>query len=135
MHLNRFRLSIIILLYCRHVFALQGFFNLTNELILKPINQIRGEGKTAEVNNMDVKNIILFIVIGAVAGWLAGLILKGGGFGFLGNVIIGIVGAIIGGFVFGLLGIASYGLIGSLITATIGAIILLFIIGLFKKGA
>lgn len=114
---------------------MQGFFNLTNELILKPINQIRGEGKTAEVNNMDVKNIILFIVIGAVAGWLAGLILKGGGFGFLGNVIIGIVGAIIGGFVFGLLGIASYGLIGSLITATIGAIILLFIIGLFKKGA
>lgn len=98
------------------------------------MNLIGSIHNTIEVNSMDVTNIILFVVIGAVAGWLAGLILKGGGFGLLANIIIGIVGAVIGGFVFGLLGIASYGLIGSLITATIGAIILLFIIGLFKKG-
>ena len=78
-------------------------------------------------------NIILFLVIGALAGWLAGLIMKGRGFGLFGNIIVGIVGGLIGGFLFGLLGFTSTGLIGSLVTALVGAIVLLFIVGLIKK--
>lgn len=78
-------------------------------------------------------NIIYFLVIGLIAGWLAGLILKGKGFGFWINLLIGCVGAILGGYLFGVLGIASGGLIGSLIAALVGAIILLWIISLIKK--
>ncbi len=78
-------------------------------------------------------NFILFLIIGAIAGWLAGRVMKGRGFGIIGNLIVGIIGAFIGGFVFGLLGIVIYGLIGSLISSLAGAIILLWIIGLVKK--
>ena len=78
-------------------------------------------------------NILWFIIIGAVAGWLAGQIMKGKGFGFLGNLIVGIIGGFLGGFVFDQLGIAFYGIIGSLIAAVVGAVILLFIISLFRK--
>ena len=77
---------------------------------------------------------IWFLIIGAVAGWLAGLIMKGGGQGLLINIIVGCVGALLGGWLFGVLGISAGGsLIGSLITALIGAVVLLFIIGLIKK--
>ncbi len=82
---------------------------------------------------MDLTSLLIWIVIGAVAGWLAGKIMKGGGFGLLGNIIIGIIGAFIGGFVFGLLGITAGGIIGSIVMATIGAIFLLYIIKLIKK--
>ena len=82
---------------------------------------------------MDLTSLIIWIVIGAVAGWLAGKIMKGGGFGLLGNIIIGIIGAFIGGFVFGLLGITAGGIFGSIVMATIGAILLLYIIKLIKK--
>ena len=78
-------------------------------------------------------NFILFLIIGSIAGWLAGRVMKGRGFGIIGNLIVGIIGAFIGGFVFGLLGIATYGLIGLLISSLAGAIILLWIIGLVKK--
>jgi len=78
-------------------------------------------------------NFILFLIIGAIAGWIAGRVMKGRGFGFIGNLIVGIIGAFIGGFVFGLLGIATYGLIGALISSLAGAIILLWIIGIVKK--
>ena len=78
-------------------------------------------------------NFILFLLIGALAGWLAGNIMKGRGFGLLGNMVVGIVGAFIGGFLFRAVGLASYGLVGSLITATVGAVVLLFLIGLIKK--
>ncbi len=78
-------------------------------------------------------NFILFLIIGAIAGWLAGRVMKGRGFGIIGNLIVGIIGAFIGGFVFGLLGIVIYGLIGSLISSLAGAIILLWVIGLVKK--
>lgn len=76
-----------------------------------------------------------FILIGLVAGWLAGLIVKGSGSGLLLNIVIGIVGAVLGGFLFGLLGFASTGIIGSLITALVGAIVLLLIVSLFRKKA
>jgi uncharacterized membrane protein YeaQ/YmgE (transglycosylase-associated protein family) len=78
-------------------------------------------------------HIIWFLIIGAIAGWLAGKIMKGKGFGLLGNLVIGIVGAFIGGFLFRLVGLAAYGLFGSLIMALVGAIVLLWIVGLIKK--
>lgn len=83
---------------------------------------------------MDLISLGIFLLIGAVAGWLAGLLMRGGGFGLLGNILVGIVGAVIGGFLFGLAGISvGGGMIGSLITAVIGAAVLLLIVGLIKK--
>jgi uncharacterized membrane protein YeaQ/YmgE (transglycosylase-associated protein family) len=79
-------------------------------------------------------DIILWIVIGAVAGWIAGELMRGRGFGLVGNIIVGIVGAIIGGLVFDALDFApGLGIIGSLIMSLIGAIILLFVIGMFSR--
>ena len=82
---------------------------------------------------MDIQALVIFLAIGAVAGWLAGTLMKGGGFGLLGNIIVGVTGAVVGGFVFGFLGISAGGLIGSIVTATAGAALLLFLIGLIKK--
>jgi uncharacterized membrane protein YeaQ/YmgE (transglycosylase-associated protein family) len=82
---------------------------------------------------MDITLLLIFIVIGAVAGWLAGVIMKGRGFGLLGNIVVGIIGGVFGGFLFRLLAIAAGGLIGSVVTATVGAVVLLFLVGLFKK--
>ena len=82
---------------------------------------------------MEIESLVIFIVIGGVAGWIAGKLMKGRGFGFFGNIIVGIIGALLGGFLFSKLGIAAGGIIGSLIIAVIGAMILVFIIGLFKK--
>ncbi len=79
-------------------------------------------------------SVIWFLIIGIVAGWLAGKIMRGGGFGLIGDLVIGIIGAVLGGFLFGLLGLSSDGsLIGSLVTATVGAIVLLFLIHLVKR--
>ncbi len=78
---------------------------------------------------MDIQSLLIFLAIGAVAGWLAGQFMRGGGFGLLGNIVVGIVG----GFLFGLLGIAAGGLLGSLITAVVGAVVLLFVVGLIKR--
>jgi uncharacterized membrane protein YeaQ/YmgE (transglycosylase-associated protein family) len=89
--------------------------------------------KISGVKLMDIQALVIFLAIGAIAGWLAGTLMKGGGFGLLGNIVVGIIGAVIGGFVFGLLGISAGGLIGSIVTATAGAALLLFIIGLIKK--
>lgn len=82
---------------------------------------------------MDVQGLIIFLAIGAIAGWLAGTIMKGGGFGLIGNMVVGIVGAVVGGVVFGFLGISTGGLIGSIITATVGAVVLLAIVRIIKK--
>ncbi len=82
---------------------------------------------------MDATGLVIFLAIGAAAGWLAGNLMKGGGFGLIGNIAVGVLGALIGGFVFSLLGISAGGLSGSIITATVGAALLLFIIGIFKK--
>jgi len=77
---------------------------------------------------------IYFLLIGLVAGWLAGQLMKGSGFGALGNMIVGVIGAIFGGWLFRAMGIGPDGsLLGALITATVGAIVLLFGIGLIKK--
>ena len=83
---------------------------------------------------MHIESLILLLVVGAVAGWLAGNLMKGRGFGLIGNIIVGIIGAIVGGFVFNFFGIAAGGSwLGLIITATIGAMILVFLIGLFRR--
>lgn len=86
---------------------------------------------------MDITSILIMLAIGAVAGWLAGNLMRGGGFGLIGNIIAGLVGSVVGtflgGMVSGSLGINISGLLGTLIWATIGAVIVLFVIGLIKK--
>jgi uncharacterized membrane protein YeaQ/YmgE (transglycosylase-associated protein family) len=75
-----------------------------------------------------------WIIVGGIAGWLAGKLMKGGGFGIVVNVLLGIVGSVVGGWLFGLLGISvGAGFIGSLASATVGAIVLLAIVSLFKR--
>lgn len=77
-------------------------------------------------------NLLAYIIIGLIAGWIAAQIVKGYGLGLVGDIIVGIVGAVIGGFIFDLLGITSYGFVGTLVTAVIGAIILLAIVKMFR---
>lgn len=80
-------------------------------------------------------NILLFLFVGLVAGWLAGELYKGYGFGLVGNIVVGILGALIGGYLFGGMIPESYTLLGSIITATLGALVLLFLIGLVSRRA
>jgi uncharacterized membrane protein YeaQ/YmgE (transglycosylase-associated protein family) len=78
-------------------------------------------------------DLLWILIIGLIAGWLAGKIMKGSGYGVAGDLVIGIIGALIGGEVFGLVGIAAYGLIGRVIMATVGAVLLIFLIRLIKR--
>lgn len=82
---------------------------------------------------MGTINLIMFLAIGALAGFIAGQLMKGAGFGLLINMVVGILGAFIGGLVFSFFGITAGGIIGQIITATTGAIILLFVVGLLKR--
>jgi uncharacterized membrane protein YeaQ/YmgE (transglycosylase-associated protein family) len=83
---------------------------------------------------MALEALIVLIIVGAIAGWLAGIIVKGMGFGLVGNIIVGIVGAFIGSWLLGYLGVhIGGGFVGSIINATIGAVILLFVISLVKR--
>ena len=82
---------------------------------------------------MSGEGLIWFLLIGLCAGWLAGKIMKGGGFGVIGDLIVGVIGAFLGAWVFSMLGIGAGGLLGALVTATIGAMLLLFLIRLIKK--
>lgn len=85
---------------------------------------------------MAVETLLIWLVIGAVAGWLAGLIMKGDGFGLIGNIIVGILGSVIGGWLFGALFAGGpTGIVGAIIGATIGAVILLFILRLVRRAA
>jgi uncharacterized membrane protein YeaQ/YmgE (transglycosylase-associated protein family) len=77
--------------------------------------------------------ILWFILIGIAAGWLAGQIMKGGGYGLIGDLVVGVIGAVLGGWLFGLLGISATGLLGSLIVATVGAIALIGLLRMFKR--
>lgn len=84
---------------------------------------------------MDVTALILWLIIGGLAGWLASVIIKGAGQGLVMNIAVGIAGALIGGWLFGVLNIgAGTGFVGSLVTATIGAILLLALLRLLAKG-
>jgi uncharacterized membrane protein YeaQ/YmgE (transglycosylase-associated protein family) len=83
---------------------------------------------------MFVMNFIWYVLIGLCAGWLAGQLVKGGGFGVVGDIIVGVIGALLGGYLFSLFGVSTGGgLLGSLVVATIGAIVLLFGIRLVKS--
>jgi len=79
-------------------------------------------------------DLIWFLLVGIVAGWLAGKILKGSGFGIVGDLIVGAIGALVGGFLFGLIGISAGGLVGRIIIATLGAIALLWLLRFVKRG-
>jgi uncharacterized membrane protein YeaQ/YmgE (transglycosylase-associated protein family) len=78
-------------------------------------------------------NILIFLVIGGVAGFLAGKLMKNSQSGIIRNVLLGVVGAIVGGFLFGLIGIQAGGLIGSILTATIGAALVIYLAELIQK--
>ena len=83
---------------------------------------------------MDLTALLVFIIVGAIAGWLAGLVVKGFGFGLIGNIVLGIVGAVFAGWLFPTLGISlGGGIIGSIISAAIGAIIILLLVRLIKR--
>ena len=83
---------------------------------------------------MSGESILIILIVGAVAGWLAGLIVRGAGFGLIGDIIIGIVGAFIAGWLFPRLSIhIMSGMIGAIIDATIGAVILLLVIRLIRR--
>jgi len=85
---------------------------------------------------MQAEALLILLVIGAVAGFLAGVIVKGYGFGVLGNIVVGIVGGIFGGWLLPRLGLFTGGdLIGQIISATIGAVALLILIGLVRRVA
>lgn len=74
-----------------------------------------------------------FALIGLAAGWLAGQLTKGGGYGLVGDLVIGVIGALLGGFLFGLFGLAPTSLLGSLITATVGAVLLVVLLRRLKR--
>ena len=83
---------------------------------------------------MTLTSLLIWIVIGAIAGWLAGLIVKGYGFGFVGNIILGIVGAFIGNWLFVQLGISiGFGIIGTIVAATVGAVLLLLLVRVLRR--
>ena len=83
---------------------------------------------------MGIESLLVFIIVGAIAGWLAGLIVKGFGFGLIGNIVVGIVGALIAGWLFPRLGFAiGGGILAAIIHSTVGAVILLVLIKLVKQ--
>lgn len=78
-------------------------------------------------------SILWFLVVGLVAGWLAGVLVKGGGFGLIGDLVVGVIGAFFGGFLFNTFGVSiGGGLLGSIVVATVGAIVLLVIVRVIK---
>ena len=84
---------------------------------------------------MSMESLLIILVIGAIAGWLAGVIMKGGGFGLLGDIVLGIVGAFVGSFVLGrVFGVAlGASIVGSIVTALIGAIIIWALVRLIRR--
>ena len=83
---------------------------------------------------MSLLSILIWIVVGAVAGWLAGLVMRGAGFGLVGNIIVGIIGAVVAGFLLPRIGIVIGGnIVAQILNAFIGAVIVLFVIGLLRR--
>jgi len=77
--------------------------------------------------------LLWFLLIGLIAGWLAGQVMRGGGYGVIGDMIVGVIGALIGGWLFGVLGISAGGLIGQIIVAFVGAVVLIFLLRVIKR--
>lgn len=83
---------------------------------------------------MSAETLIVYLIVGLVAGFLASRVVRGGGFGVIGDIIVGLVGAVIGGWLFGRLGLLSgSGLLGSIVTAFVGAVLLLVVVRLVKR--
>ncbi len=83
---------------------------------------------------MTVESLIIFLLIGAIAGWLAGVLVKGYGFGLVGNIVVGIVGAFLAGLIFPAIGLGfGGGILGSILYATLGAVVLLLVIRVIKR--
>lgn len=83
---------------------------------------------------MPIESLLVLILVGAIAGWLAGLIVKGFGFGLIGNIVIGILGALIATWLFPRLGVSlGAGIISAIVSATLGAVVLLVIVGLIRR--
>ena len=80
-----------------------------------------------------ISNLIWWAVVGLIAGWAAGRIMKGGGYGVVMDIVLGIIGAVIGGWVLGVLGVHAGGFIGTILVAILGAVILIWITRLLKK--
>lgn len=81
-----------------------------------------------------MENILIWLVIGGVAGWLAGLIVKGYGFGIVGDIVIGMIGAVVGGWLFGQAGVMpGSGLLGAIVASTVGAVVVLLVIGFVRR--
>jgi uncharacterized membrane protein YeaQ/YmgE (transglycosylase-associated protein family) len=80
------------------------------------------------------RGIIWFLAVGIIAGWLAGKLMKGKGFGLVGDLVIGILGAVVDGWLSGLVGIAAWGFIGNIIVAVVGALVLLYVVRMVKTG-
>jgi uncharacterized membrane protein YeaQ/YmgE (transglycosylase-associated protein family) len=84
---------------------------------------------------MGVESLLIFLLIGAIAGWLAGIVVRGGGFGLIGDIVVGVIGSFIGGWLFGLLHVArGSGFLGSVVGAFVGAVALLLILRLVRRG-
>ncbi len=85
---------------------------------------------------MDVQALIIWLIVGAVAGWLAGMVVKGGGYGLIGDIIVGILGGLIAGWLLPQIGIVlGAGIVGAIIDSFIGAVILLIVLRLIKRVA
>jgi uncharacterized membrane protein YeaQ/YmgE (transglycosylase-associated protein family) len=97
------------------------------------ISNFKFQTSNFKLQTSNIMGIILSIVIGCLAGFCAGKLMKGGGFGFLMNLLLGLFGGALGGWIFDLLGIAWGGLLGQLGTAIIGAVVILYIASLLKK--
>jgi len=83
---------------------------------------------------MSVETLLIWAIVGAIAGWLAGVVVRGGGFGLVGNIVVGIIGAFLGGWLFGVGGIAiGAGIINTIFTAFIGAVVLLLLVRVIKR--
>src|SRR5262245_36398583 len=92
-----------------------------------------GEPPESEEVTMSLASLIWMLLIGLVAGWIAGQLTKGRGFGLVGNLVVGVVGSLLGGLLFSVIGLAAYGLIAQILMAVIGALVLLFLLSLIRR--
>lgn len=84
--------------------------------------------------NLSLPNVLWWLVVGLIAGFLASRVMRGGGYGLIGDIVVGIIGAFIGGWLAGLLGLGSFGLFGTIVVAFIGACLLLAILHAASRG-
>src|SRR3954471_959708 len=97
---------------------------------------MRSSAASSEGRRMDLTSLIIFLLVGLVAGWLAGKLIRGGGFGIIGDMVVGVLGAIIGGFFLpqgGLSHLVTIPIINQIVVATIGAVILLLLLRLLRR--